>query len=335
MRTDEIVLQRNCYHPDNIKWPGRQPLIVRDIPDPREQQRLLQCGEIQVAWNVAIENAPACSPAAQAPKQTSTKTKKPPAEMTVSCAQARANLLMLCMNTSRKPLSDGDIRKGIRQAIDNKALESSLDSPRWKGQSRFFPSAMTGYHEADASTHCNFTAAASALADQKCILQLDYLVGAGRSGTANWLARELAKFKINLSLKPASSGRIFQERLERRDYDLALVPLGSDFLHPQANAQALCNNSAWEDLNDFDGPHTLAWYCHWRDDDIMKDVAEAARAPDSSAQQQSYDKIQKKLFERGPYAFLLDEVAYVKGKGSLPVIGALDNQTRYSPLKQT
>lgn len=130
-------------------------------------------------------------------------------------------------------------------------------------------------------------------------------------------------------------GRIFQERLERRDYDLALVPLGSDFLHPQANAQALCNNSAWEDLNDFDGPHTLAWYCHWRDDDIMKDVAEAARAPDSSAQQQSYDKIQKKLFERGPYAFLLDEVAYVKGKGSLPVIGALDNQTRYSPLKQT
>ena len=47
----DIVLQRNLCHPDNLKNPVRLPLIVRDVPDLREQQHLLQCGEIQVAWN--------------------------------------------------------------------------------------------------------------------------------------------------------------------------------------------------------------------------------------------------------------------------------------------
>ena len=55
-RTDEIVLQPNVCHLEYVKT--SKPLIVRDIADPREQQRLLRCGEIQVAWDTAVEPEP-------------------------------------------------------------------------------------------------------------------------------------------------------------------------------------------------------------------------------------------------------------------------------------
>jgi ABC-type oligopeptide transport system substrate-binding subunit len=239
------------------------------------------------------------------------------------------------MNTKKTPLDDEHIRNVTRQAIDNYAFERSLKSPRWKAQCRFFPSAIEGYDEADVSTRCNFAEAESALANQKCSLKLDYLGGAGRSAVANELAWQLGKRGVDLKLDPASTGRIFQERLVKREFDLALVSFSSDYLHPHSNAHAMCTNSEWEELNTFDGPHTLAWYCHWRDDALVKVVAHAVGATKDD-QSKDYKDIQTGLFDRGPYAFLLEESAYVTGvKYSLPFLGPLNNQTRYSPTQQT
>ena len=99
----------------------------------------------------------------------------------------------------------------------------------------------------------------------------------GRSTVANGLAWQLSKVGVKLALDPASSGRIFQERLEKREFDLAFVSLSSDYLHPHGNARALCANSVLENSNTFDELHTLAWYCHWADGTFLDAIANAAK----------------------------------------------------------
>ena len=193
------------------------------------------------------------TPAARLPKGRSAKETKPPASSTVSRAQLRANILMLCMNTAEAPLNEAGVRKGIRQAINTGALERSINSPRWKERYRFCPSVMDRFPLAEVPTPFNVDEARAALANHTCRLQLDYLAGAGRSAVAIWLARQLADFGITLKLNAASSGRVFFERLEKREHQLALATFSSDYLHPHSNAHALCANSDWEYLNTFDG----------------------------------------------------------------------------------
>lgn len=329
-RTEEVVLRRNSCHPEFHKS-NRLQLIVRDIADPTEQQRLLQSGEIQVAWNVDTD-PPGASPVVQ-----NSKGAKGTVVPTVSASEPvkRANLLLLCMNTAKVPLNKPEIRKAIRQAIDNNVLQQSLGTSRWNGQSRFFPSAIDDF-EVKASIAHDHETACKTLENQKCSLKLDYLAGVGRSTVANGLAWQLSTVGVKLALDPALSGRIFQERLEKREFDLALLSLSSDYLHPHGNAQALCANSELENSYTFDEPHTLAWYCHWVDGTFMDAIANAAKEPDSKKQLTIYQNIQDGLFDSGPYVFLLEESVFVKGvKGSLPLLGALDNQTRYSPPKPT
>ncbi|MGJ4891218.1 ABC transporter substrate-binding protein [Bradyrhizobium sp. HKCCYLRH3099] len=325
-RTDEIVLQPNDLHSDYGK--SSKPLIVRAIPDPREQRRLLQCGEIQVAWDTTVP------PKEQDRKGGKAKETKPPTDLTLP--HPRANLLLLCMNVMKKPFGDPEVRKGIRQAIDS----SKFETPRWKAQHRFFPSAIGGF-DFPITTPPQDPLAKAALENQKGALKLDYLVGAGRSAVANGLAWQLAKAGIGLELIPASTGVIFQERLAKRDFELALVSLSSDYLHPHSNAHALGTHYEREEFKAVDGKtieatHTLAWYCHWRDDEIMNSIANAAKASGPAVQKTFYESIQDILMKRGPYAFLLEETVYVEGvKGLLPELGALDNQTRFSPPKPT
>ncbi|SDI63269.1 MULTISPECIES: ABC transporter substrate-binding protein [Bradyrhizobium] len=331
-RTEEVVLRRNFCHPGYDKS-NRLPLIVRDIADPREQQRLLRSGEIQVAWNLAAE-PPVEGPAVQVSKDAKQTTRSTgPAIEQVK--RSRANLLLLCMNVTKTPLDKPEVRKAMRRTIDNDLLKQSLMTQRWDAQSRFFPSAIGGF-DVKAPRDPDDEADRKTLESQKCSLKLDYLAGAGRSTVANGLASQLSKVGVKLALDPASSGRIFQERLEKREFDLALVSLSSDYLHPHSNAQALCSNSDLENSNTFDGPHTLAWHCHWVDGNFMDAVAYAAKEPDPAKQLNIYQEIQNDLFDSGPYVFLLEETAFVKGvKGSLPLLGALDNLTRYSPPKPT
>jgi len=328
-RTDEIFLERNVCHSDyDDKSPNSLPLIVRDIADPRMQQRLLQCGEIHVAWDTAVEIAPVVAPKKGGRAK---GTKKSTGSTFDHKQHSKANLLLLCMNTTKAPLNDPKIREGIRRTIDN----SEFETPRWTAQNRFFPSAIDGF-AFTAPTPYNLAQARLALKNHQCSLKLDYLTGAGRSSVANGLAWQFAKAGINLVLDPASTGYIFQERLQKREFDLALISLSSDYLHPHSNAHALCTNPEFEESHTFEGTHTLAWHCHWHDDELIKTIANAAKASGPAAQLEFYKHIQDDLMVRGPYAFLLEETVHVRGIGVfLPQLGALDNQTRYSPPKPT
>jgi peptide/nickel transport system substrate-binding protein len=330
--TEEVVLRRNVCHPGYDKS-NRLPLIVRDIADPREQQRLLQSGEIQVAWNLAA-GPRVEGPAVQVPRDAK-RTTRSTGRAIEQVKRSRANLLLLCMNITKTPLDKPEVRKAIRRTISNEALKQSLMTQRWDAQSRFFPSAIGGF-DVKAPRDPDDEADRNTLESQKCSLKLDYLAGAGRSTVANGLASQLSKVGVELALDSALSGRIFQERLDKREFDLALVSLSSDYLHPHGNAQALCANSDLENSNTFCRPHTLAWYCHWVDGNLIDAVTGAAKEPNPAKQLAIYQKIQNDLFDSGPYVFLLEETAFVKAlKGSLPLLGALDNLTRYSPPNPT
>ena len=201
-RTDEVVLRRNFCHPDYDKS-NRLPLIVRDIADPREQQRLLQSGEIQVAWNLAVE------PAVEGPAVQVSKDAKRTTQSTGSAIEqvkrSRANLLLLCMNITKAPLDKPEVRKAMRRTIDNDLLKQSLMTQRWDAQSRFFPSAIGGF-DVKAPRAPDDGADHKTLESQKCSLKLDYLAGVGRSTVANGLAWQLSKVGVKLRARPGLIG---------------------------------------------------------------------------------------------------------------------------------
>ncbi|TPO13739.1 ABC transporter substrate-binding protein [Mesorhizobium sp. B1-1-5] len=325
VRTDEIVLQRNAYHPDNSKAIMGLPLIVRNVPDPREQQRLLQCGQVEVAWNAPSAPSKMCTSPSVA------VSSKSNGDTVHALRERKANLLILCMNTAEPPLDVTEVRTGIRKAINTNALACWLNSVRWDACDRFWPSVVGNSLVDEFTRAWNVGEAKTALANHAGDLQLDFVVSAGRSAVAIWLAKELAPFGITLKLNAASSAGAFRERLQMRKHQLALITLSSDYLHAHSNANALCANSDREDVNMFDEPHTLAWYCHWHDAKISEVIKKAAQEKDPEVQLSLYKEVQKALTDRGPYAFLLEEAAYVTGsRGLLPQIGAIDNQTRYS-----
>lgn len=323
----EITLTANCRDPEKR---SPTPVVIQHVAGSREQRQLLKTGAIHVARNLLVYRPPATT------KKLPTAKRGPP-EATSSPLIAKANLLVLCMNTAVKGsrgLEKTEMRAAIRRAINVDELAGALNSPRWRAQNHFIPSVLGDIRE---------TAVAPAPKDDSkdeklpegTKLTIAYIAGNPRARVVQLLARQLAAINVTLTPNPKDARRFIHD-LPRRDHDLVLLSWNADYLDPHSNAHAFCTNSATEN-NDPNSPlRTLAWLCSWHDDKAATLVNDAAGKIDEAGRKQCYVDIDKHLRASGPYVFLLEEVDYYSTMPATPsrpgyplALGALDGMTRF------
>jgi peptide/nickel transport system substrate-binding protein len=326
LRNDEIVLRANSNYPGNSDQ--TRSVIVRHIADPVEQKRQLDRQDIQVAWNLSFPQR------AEDKSGTLIPAPKPP-------PTPAANLLLLCMNVGNKDahLDSKSVRQAVRCAIDVKRLAEDLNSHRWSPQHEFCPSVLCQDSAAQASglgTASPFNRdQARSLLEQAGIknrleLTIDHISGNPRSHVATLLANQLDAAGFRIKLQP-SDGGAFLNRLQRREYQLALLTWSADYPDPQSNAFTFCANSEIENRNSVSQQRTLAWYCRWLDDHALEIAKAAAEQPDGAERLKKYTELQNRLQETGPFAFLQEErrIVAVGKSGPAVKVGMLDNFTRF------
>ncbi|AZO29774.1 ABC transporter substrate-binding protein [Mesorhizobium sp. M1B.F.Ca.ET.045.04.1.1] len=313
VRSDEIVLQTNCYHASYAK---AHRIVVRDIPDGREQIRLLQKGKLDVGWN-AEKPDPSVANSRKVASRKQAQSNQNLRDILVP----RANLLVLGMNIGDASLSD-PVREAIKISIDRTKLVSKQNASRWSPQQHFCPSPLLSLPTGQSDDLALDPARAKTLLNGTATLSLAYAEGAALSSVVRSLAEQLAAVGIAINLQPSVSGRAFFRGLAERNHQLALFSWSSDYLDPYSNAYAFC-------VNDDHAP-TPAWYCQWQNPTIAEQALAAAVEPDTATRTNLYLNLDNTLRIEGPYLFLLEETAQVTTKTNIPMqVGVIDNFTRY------
>jgi peptide/nickel transport system substrate-binding protein len=325
VRDDEIVLRANPNYPGNSD--RTRSVIIRGVADPLEQKRQLDRQDIQVAWNLNLPRRTEAKPPATIPEPKPEPTKA-------------GNLLLLCMNVGNEDahLNSESVRQAVRCAIDVETLAKELNSYRWSAQHEFCPSALwQGAHASGLGTASPFKLddvrglLAKAKIKNRLELTIDHISGNSRSHVATLLANQLGAAGFRIKLQPCSSGGAFFNRLQRREYQLALLTWSADYPDPQSNAFTFCSNSAIENQNSVSQQRTLAWYCRWFDANALALAKEAGSLVDEIVRLDKYRGLQKRLQKAGPYAFLLEErrIVTVGQSGPAVKVGMLDSFTRF------
>jgi peptide/nickel transport system substrate-binding protein len=311
-RNDEIILEANANYPGySVRT---RPVVVRSIADPVKQKKQLDDNEVQVAWNLEF------------PGGVNDKS-------LVTTSAPAANLLLLCMNVgdTAAHLDCEDVRRAIRCAIDVQKLATDLKSQRWSPQHEFCPSVLRKGSSAPLFSQDEARRLLTkAGIKTRLELTIDHMSGNPRSHAATLLADQLDAVGFGIKLRP-STGRVFLDRLNKRQYQLALLTWDADYPDPQSNAHAFCVNSQTENRKDVSQDRTMAWFCRWFDDEVVAAAKAAAAETDEALRRTEYDNIQNKLLEKGPYAFLLEETRIVatQKKGPKLTVGMIDSLTRY------
>ncbi|MER9119859.1 ABC transporter substrate-binding protein [Mesorhizobium sp. M0954] len=314
VRSDEIVLQTNCYHPSHAK---AHRIVVRDIPDGREQIRLLEKGKLDAGWN-AERPDPLVANSRKVLSRKQTQSNQKLRDIRVP----RANLLVLGMNIADASLSDPKVREAIKISIDRTKLVSRQNASRWSPQQHFCPSPLLPLPTDQSDDLAADRTRAKTLLDGTATLSLAYAEGAALSSVVSSLAKQLATVGIAIDLQPSVSGRAFFRGLAERNHQLALFSWSSDYLDPYSNAYAFCVSD--------DRARTPAWYCQWQNPTIVEQALAAAVEPDPAKRTDLYLNLDHTLRIEGPYLFLLEETVQVTTKTGIPMqVGVIDNFTRY------
>ncbi|MDP9096992.1 MAG: ABC transporter substrate-binding protein [Pseudomonadota bacterium] len=316
-RASELVaLDANPHHPNAG---GLKRVIIRHTADPAVQLLLVQKGDADVARDLL-------------PEQLAIARGNP--QLTVD-PRPKASLMFISMNTADPALAKPKVREAIRWAIDYAAIEESLLRDTYTVHQAFLPS---GFPAALTDTPFRFDPArAKALLAEAGYpdgldLTFDHASSSPRAEIAQALQAQFRQVGIRLTLQ-AGEGRQVLTKVRARQHQLAVLLWGSDYFDPHSNAQTFC-----EDTDDSDASknRTTAWQAHFADAELTGQTQAAVREQDGARRVELYQRMQRELQDRGPFAILMQEVGTVvmrKPAAGL-VQGPLSDRTVYAKMSK-
>jgi peptide/nickel transport system substrate-binding protein len=115
---------------------------------------------------------------------------------------------------------------------------------------------------------------------------------------------------------------------------MVLAKWGADYVDPNGNAEAFCDNPDDTDASTLKNP---AWRSHFSDSELTAEAEAAARELDDSKRLEIYTKMQQQFQERSPFVFMLQQsaVAVQRSNTSGLSLGVLPNYTLYSGINKS
>jgi peptide/nickel transport system substrate-binding protein len=309
--SDHVIVESNPHYKPA---PQIKRFVIRHVKDPGAQLLLLQKGDVDIARDLNSDQL---------------KTVDASKDYhSVSAGQLSS--MYVAMNQNVPELAKPQVRQAIKWAIDYDAIAKNITPERWIVGQSFLPKGLPGAITAppfkkDVAKAKQLMAEAG-LANGFSV-SMDFISASPYAEIAQAVQQDLAAIGIKVSLLPGEQKQVIT-KTRARTHQLAMLVWGSDYFDPNSNAQAFCANP---DDSDTSKLKIIAWRSHFKDDELTKEAADAAKELDSAKRTALYEKMQRQFFDRAPFAFMLQQntVAVMRKNVSGFEVGAEPDFTRY------
>ncbi len=305
----------------NRNFTGTKPAwnrcVVRHMPEPSAQLLALRQRDIDYARNLGPDQLRAIAGNAEF----------------VTAPTKRASLIYIALNQKHPILSRPAVRQAIKWAINYEAIEKNITANIYHAHQAFLPAGLPG-----ALTDMPFkkdVARAMALLAEAGVpdgfeISMDHFSGAPQGDIAQAIQADLMDIGIKVNLLGGEMRAIIT-KTRARTHEMAMLRWASDYLDPNSNAQAFCENT---DNSDSAAIKPLTWRSSWQDKEISDMSLAAVRELDGDKRIAMYQQLQRLHRDRSPFVILLQEIEVPTSRRGVSglYVGATSDSTQYSGI---
>ncbi len=314
--SDTVILEAN---PHAATPPGAKRLVIRHMKDPSTQLLSLQRGDIDIARNLGADQLKSLAGNANF--------------HVVSAPQGTS--MYFAMNRAVPELAKKEVQQAIKWAIDYEAIAKNITPGVWRVSQSFLPEGLPGalpetpFHK-DAAKAKQLLASVGLTGGFS--VSMDYASSWPFTDIAQAIQADLGAIGIKLELLPGELKQVIT-KTRARQHQMALLTWFTDYIDPNSNAQAWC---ADPDDSDDSKLKILAWRSHFADKEMTDEVDQATKELDNKKRMAIYASLQRQMWERGPFVFLLqaDEIAVMPKTVTGFQLGPTPDYFRYAPIRK-
>jgi peptide/nickel transport system substrate-binding protein len=314
--SDTVIVDANPYA---VTKPGARRVVIRHMKDPSTQLLALQRGDIDIARNLGADQL---------------RTLVGNSNFHVQSVP-QGTSMYLAINQNVPELAKKPVQQAIKWAIDYDAIAKNITPGVWRVAQSFLPTGLPGALP-ETPFHKDIARAKQLMADAGFAggisVTMDYPAVWPMADIAQAIQADLAAVGIRLELLPGEQKQVVT-KTRARQHQIALLTWFTDYIDPNSNAQAWCANP-----DDSDGSKLkiLAWRSHFADEDMTEEVDRATKELDGKKRMAIYANLQRQMWERGPFVFLLqaDEIAVMPRTISGFRLGPTPDYFRYSAIRK-
>jgi len=314
--SDTVILEAN---PHAATPPGAKRLVIRHMKDPSTQLLSLQRGDIDIARNLGADQLKSLAGNANF--------------HVVSAPQGTS--MYFAMNRAVPELAKREVQQAIKWAIDYDAIAKNITPGVWRVSQSFLPEGLPGAlpetpFQKDTAKAKQLLASAGLSGGFS--VSMDYASSWPFTDIAQAIQADLGAIGIKLELLPGELKQVIT-KTRARQHQMALLTWFTDYIDPNSNAQAWC---ADPDDSDDSKLKILAWRSHFADKEMTDEVDQATKELDDRKRMAIYANLQRQMWERGPFVFLLqaDEIAVMPKDVTGFQLGPTPDYFRYAPIRK-
>lgn len=285
-RKTQIVLTENKNYYGN--QPSIKTILMRDIPEASDRYLLLKKGDVDVAWQITVEQAASLRDA----KGGDVYLVSTPAQ----------SLEYVAMNASWGPFKDVRVRQAVKYAIDYDAIINKVREGFAIKNQQFLAIGYFGYKESNPFTR-DIAKAKKLLAEAGYPNGFEVEIVTNESeirrAQAVVVQSNLADIGIKSNIVIMQAAQMYDKY---RNQGLQIIVAGWGIDYPDADALA-------KPFADYTVKQ-LAWRNAWIDDKAAEMTAAASKEINEQKRAQIYYDLVKYWQENGPFAMLYQPIEY-------------------------
>ncbi len=306
---DSVVLEAS---PDYRRGaPAVKRVVLRHVPEPSEQRRLLLEGEVDVARNLA-------------PGQVAGLRDDPAVAVD---DHRKGTVVYMAANAAHPVLGKAGVVDALRHAVDYHGMADTFLAGQFVVHQAFWPGGLwASYGETpyrfDAAKARSLLAAAGFAGG--FAVRLDTLATPPFPEIARSVRETLAEVGVEVRVV-TRDGRALWPMYRAREHELILAHWSPDYLDPHSNADAFARNPDNRAGAKLAG--VLAWRNAWARDDLNAMVVAARGERDAARRERLYLDLQRRLQSEGPYVIMFQQSEQVARRAN--VTGVVSDPRTY------
>ena len=281
--------------------PGVRRVILRHVPEPAAQRRLLESGAVDLARDLTPDLIAGLAGNA---------------DVAVD-SHPKGTVVYLAANAAHPILGKEQVVRALRHAVDYHGMADSFLAGQFTVQQAFWPRGLWAAWPA-APYRLDVEQAKSLLAQAGhgggFAVRLDTLTTPPFPAIAQAVRATLAEAGIEAQVVTQDGAELWPWYRARR-HELILAPWSIDYVDPHANAAAFAHNPDNRPEANLTG--VLAWRNAWARDEINAAVVAARNEPDPARRAELYRGLQRRMQHEGPYVIMFQQTEQIARRGNV------------------
>ena len=281
--------------------PGMKRVILRHVPEPSAQRRLLEKGDVDMARNLTPDRIEDIAGNA---------------DLAID-GYPKGTVVYMAANASHPILGKTRVVQALRHAVDYHGMADSFLAGQFVVHQAFWPGGLWAAWT-ETPYRLDVGKAKSLLAEaghgDGFEVRIDTLTNSPFPEVARSIRATLARAGIEARIV-TREGKALWPKYRARKHELILAHWSPDYVDPHSNADAFAHNPDNRPEAKLTG--VLAWRNAWAREDVNAMVVAARNAPDPARRERLYLDLQKRLQTEGPYVILFQQSEQVARRANV------------------